>query len=241
MTIAQIDRRRFLQGLTAAGLAAFTTSGVFAQQLVETGTTTEGPFYPDKLPLDTDNDLLVINDSITPAVGEITHLTGRVLTKSGQAVRNAFVEIWQVDQTGSYVHTGGRQPTGFDRNFQGYGRFLSDSKGQYYFRTLKPIDYTLIGIFRTAHIHVAVSQNGRRVFTSQLMVNGHPANARDGVIRNLDPRALKTLLVDFKPQPGSKLGELTANFDIVLGATANELEIGPLRGVAPSSRRPKGG
>jgi protocatechuate 3,4-dioxygenase, beta subunit len=54
-----------------------------------------------------------------------------VLTTSGQPVRNAFVEIWQVDHTGSYVHTGGRQPTGFDRNFQGYGRFLSDSKGQY--------------------------------------------------------------------------------------------------------------
>ena len=242
MTIAQLDRRRFLQGLTAAGLAAFTTPGAYAQQLIETGTTTEGPFYPDKLPLDTDNDLIVINDSITPGVGEITHLTGRVLAKSGQAVRNAFVEIWQVDQTGSYVHTGGRQPSGFDRNFQGYGRFLSDSKGQYYFRTIKPIDYTLIGIFRTAHIHVAVSQNGRRVFTSQLMVNGHPANARDGIIRNLDPRALKTLLVDFTPLPGSKLGELTANFDIVLGATANELEIGPLRGVAPSSRkRPTGG
>ncbi len=241
MTIAQLDRRRFLQGLTAAGLAAFTTPGAYAQQLIETGTTTEGPFYPDKLPLDTDNDLIVINDSITPGVGEITHLTGRVLTKSGQAVRNAFVEIWQVDQTGSYVHTGGRQPSGFDRNFQGYGRFLSDSKGQYYFRTIKPIDYTLIGIFRTAHIHVAVSQNGRRVFTSQLMVNGHPANARDVIIRNLDPRALKTLLVDFTPLPGSKLGELTANFDIVLGATANELEIGPLRGVAPSSRRPTGG
>ena len=240
MTIAQLDRRRFLQGLTAAGLAAFTTPGAYAQQLIETGTTTEGPFYPDKLPLDTDNDLIVINDSITPGVGEITHLTGRVLTKSGQAVRNAFVEIWQVDQTGSYVHTGGRQPSGYDRNFQGYGRFLSDSKGQYYFRTIKPIDYTLIGIFRTAHIHVAVSQNGRRVFTSQLMVNGHPANARDGIIRNLDPRALKTLLVDFTPLPGSKLGELTANFDIVLGATANELEIGPLRGVAPSARRPVG-
>jgi protocatechuate 3,4-dioxygenase beta subunit len=237
MIVSRLNRRHFLHGLTAAGLAAFTTRGVFAQQLVETGTTTEGPFYPDKLPLDTDNDLLIINDAITPAVGEITHLTGRVLTKSGQPVRNAFVEIWQVDHTGSYVHTGGRQPSGFDTNFQGYGRFLSDSKGQYYFRTIKPIDYTLIGIFRTAHIHFAVSQNGRRVFTSQLMVNGHPANARDGVIKNLDARALKTLLVDFKPIAGSKLGELSANFDIVLGATANELELGPLRGVAPSARQ----
>ena len=236
-----LNRRRFLHGLTAAGIAAYTTPGLFAQQLVDTATTTEGPFYPDKLPLDTDNDLIIINDGVTPAVGEITHLTGRVLTKSGQPVRNAFVEIWQTDQTGSYVHTGGRQPTGFDTNFQGYGRFLSDSKGQYYFRTIKPIDYTLIGIFRTAHIHVAVSQNGRRVFTSQLLVNGHPANARDTVVRSLDPGKLKTLLVDFTPLPGSKLGELSANFDVVLGATANELEMGPPRGVAPSARQRKSG
>jgi len=235
------DRRRFLQGLTAAGVAAFTTRGVFAQQLVETATTTEGPFYPDKLPLDTDNDLIIVNDAVTPAVGEITHLSGRVLTKSGQPVRNAFVEIWQTDRTGSYVHTGGRQPTGHDTNFQGYGRFLSDAKGQYYFRTIKPIDYTLIGIFRTAHIHFAISQNGRRVFTSQMLVNGHPANARDGVIKALDRRALETLLVDFKPLPGSKLGELTASFDIVLGATLNELEVGPLRGVAPSTQKRRGG
>ena len=38
------------------------------------------------------------------------------------------------------------------------------------------------------------------------------------------------------------LRELSANFDIVLGATPNELEIGPLRGVAPANRRrPSGG
>ena len=33
------------------------------------------------LVLDTDNDLLILNDAITPAVGEITHLTGKVLTE----------------------------------------------------------------------------------------------------------------------------------------------------------------
>ena len=241
MRVRDLNRRSFLHALAAGGVASFTAPGVFAQQLAETGTTTEGPFYPDVLPLDTDNDLLVINDAITPAVGEITHLTGRVLTRSGQPVRNAFVEIWQVDHTGSYVHTGGRQPTGVDKNFQGYGRFLSDSKGQYYFRTIKPIEYTLIGIFRTAHIHVAVSQNGRRVFTSQLLVNGHPANARDSVVRKLEPRALKTLLVDFTAVPGTKFGELSASFDIVLGVTPNELELGPLRGVAPSNRRRSSG
>jgi len=232
------NRRRFLQGLTLCG-AAFATRGVFAQQLVETATTTEGPFYPDKMPLDTDNDLLILNDGITPAVGQVTYLGGRVLTTAGQPIRNAFVEIWQVDNTGSYLHSGGRQPTGNDKNFQGYGRFLTDSKGQYYFRTIKPIDYTLINIFRAPHIHVAISRNGKRVFTTQLLVAGHPANARDSLIQRMDKRALETLLVEFKPVQGAKIGELTANFDVVLGKTAAEGEDGVLRGVgAPQSRRP---
>jgi protocatechuate 3,4-dioxygenase beta subunit len=226
-------RRQFLRTLAASGpLVLFTRRGLFAAalELTPTASTTEGPFYPDKMPLDTDNDLLIVNDAITPAVGEVSHLTGRVLTMTGQPVRNAFVEIWQVDSTASYVHTGGRQPTGHDRNFQGYGRFLTDSKGQYYFRTIKPISYTLTGIFRTAHIHVAVSRNGRRVFTSQLMVKGHPDNARDSIVRRLDAKALDTLLVDFVPMPGSKIGELAANMDIVLGKTLEELEDGKLGG-----------
>lgn len=239
------ERRRFLRSLGAsAGLVLFDTRGLFAQALTlkHTASTTEGPFYPDKMPLDTDNDLLTINDAITPAVGEITHLTGRVLTATGQPIRNAFVEIWQVDKTGSYVHSKGRQPTGHDGNFQGYGGFLTDSKGQYYFRTIKPISYTLIGIFRTAHIHFAISRNGKRVFTTQMLVKGLPENARDGIIRRLDAAALDTLLVAFNPIKGSGIGELAANFDLVLGKTLEELEDGTLGGGVAISRvqRPKG-
>jgi protocatechuate 3,4-dioxygenase beta subunit len=226
-------RRRFLHALTA-GMAAWATPGVFAQQLKETAGTTEGPYYPDKLPRDTDNDLLILNDAITPAVGQITHLTGRVLTMSGQPIRNAFIEIWQADQTGSYIHSGGRQRTGYDRNFQGYGRFLTDARGQYYFRTIKPISYTLAGAFRAPHIHVAVSRGGRRVLTTQLLVKGDPANARDDLTRYMRPAALDTLLVDFVPLPGSTLRELNASFDVVLGRTAAEGDDGVLRGVAIS-------
>ena len=231
------DRRWFLHSLTV-GIAAFSAPDAFAQHLVETATTTEGPFYPDKLPLDTDNDLLILNDAITPAVGSITLLTGRVLSPSGPPIRNAFVEIWQTDTTGSYVHTAGRQPTGNDRNFQGYGRFLTDAQGRYYFRTIKPVSYTLQGIFRTAHIHFAISRSGRRVFTSQMLVEGEPGNARDGLLRRMSPDALKTLLVPFTPVPASRVGELAANFDVVLGRTAAEDDAGQLRGVAaPLSRR----
>jgi protocatechuate 3,4-dioxygenase beta subunit len=242
---SRADRRQFLNTLSLAGLAALAPRGAFAQKLRETAETTEGPFYPDRLPLDTDNDLLILNDGLTPAVGVITHLAGHVFTSSGLPVRNAFVEIWQTDANGSYVHSGGRQASKpYDANFQGYGRFLSDAKGQYYFRTIKPVEYTLRGMHRCPHIHVAVSQNGRRIFTSQFLVKGDPANVGDTVVRNLDPTALQTLLVDFKALPGSTLGELSANVDIVLGKTFNELQPsskdslkGTAKGLGMSRRR----
>jgi protocatechuate 3,4-dioxygenase beta subunit len=229
-------RRGFLQGL-AAGTALFTTPGLFAEELIATPRVTEGPFYPDKLPLDTDNDLLVINDSITPAVGQITHLTGKILGPTGQAIRNAIIEIWQVDANGAYIHSADSSTGRNDKNFQGYGRFMTDSKGQYYFRTIKPVPYP----GRTPHIHVAVSRNGRRILTTQMLVNGHPQNDGDMVARGVrDPLALETILVDFKPIRESKLGELAANFDIVIGRTFDELAEESIRGGIGRSERDGG-
>lgn len=59
------DRRWFLREFSL-GAALFTVPGLFAEELVRTPAQTEGPFHPDKLPLDTDNDLLLLNDSIPP-------------------------------------------------------------------------------------------------------------------------------------------------------------------------------
>src|SRR5512145_2643946 len=133
-------RRQFLRTLSV-GAAFFTTRGLFAEELMKTPRQIEGPFYPDKLPLDTDNDLLIINDGITPAVGEVTHLTGRILDAKGDPIRNAVVEIWQVDGKGAYLHSGTNNRDKRDRNFQGFGKFLTGSRGDYYFRTIKPVAY----------------------------------------------------------------------------------------------------
>ena len=235
------NRRVFMSSL-ALGAAAVSTPGLFAQALTQTTRTGEGPFYPDKMPLDTDNDLLIVNSSITPAVGEITHLSGRLLSRSGEPVRNAFIEIWQVDSKASYVHTEGANTGGRDSNFQGYGRFLTDSRGQYYFRTIKPVSYTLLNQFRTAHVHFAVSKNGRRIFTTQMHIKDHPDNARDFVLNGIrDVKARETLLSDFRKFEGSKIGELSANFDIGMGYTAVELEDGTMQGGIgkPEGLRPR--
>jgi protocatechuate 3,4-dioxygenase beta subunit len=210
------SRRRVLGGLVGLGAAAVYMPGVFAQTLVDTPRQTEGPFYPDKLPLDTDNDLLIINDAITPAVGAITHLGGRVLDTTGAPIKDAVVEIWQVDNTGAYLHPGSAGHAARDRNFQGFGRFETGSTGEYRFRTIKPVKYP----GRTPHIHVMVKRGGREVLTTQCYVKGDPQNATDGVLRGIrDAAARESVIVEFAPMRGSSIGELAARFDIVLGAT----------------------
>jgi len=211
-----VPNRRLFLG--AAGAAFFTTPGLFADELVKTPKQTEGPFYPNKLPLDTDNDLIIVNDGLTPAVGEITHLTGKVLDEKGNPVRNALVEIWQCDAKGVYLHTGDsdKKQDQQDKNFQGFGRFLTGSTGEYYFRTIKPVPYP----GRTPHIHYKIKKAGKELLVTQCYVKGHAGNSKDGIYNSIrDPKALAAITVDFAPIKESKVGELAARFDLVLGMT----------------------
>ena len=214
-----LSRRRFLNQLAAAaaaGGAGALPAWAFAEELTRTPPQTEGPFFPDKLPLDTDNDLLIINDTVSPAVGEITHLTGRVLDSRGEPVRGAVVEIWQCDQHGAYLHSGTSNRDKRDRNFQGFGRFHTGREGAYYFRTIKPVPYP----GRTPHIHYKIKMKGKDVLTTQCYVKGHPGNERDGIWRSVtDPKQRESITIAFEPIKESKIGELAARFDMVLGWT----------------------
>ena len=207
-------RRGFLLKL-GLGTALFAVPGAFAEELLRTPSQTEGPFYPDHLPLDTDNDLLIVNDGITPAVGDITHLSGRVLDPSGHPVRNALVEIWQVDNNGVYLHSRDTHAAR-DKNFQGFGRFLTGSTGEYYFRTIKPVIYP----GRTPHIHFKIKTKGKEALTTQCYIKGHAQNEKDGIYRSIrDEKARASVTVDFEPIRTSRIGELAARFDVVLGVT----------------------
>ncbi len=217
LTIIACPGRRAFLGACALGASAFTVRGAFAEELDRTPRIQEGPFYPTKLPLDTDNDLVVINDAITPAVGEVTHLSGRVLDSSGSPVRNAIVEIWQCDRDGTYLKAHVDDGAKFDTNFQGYGRFLTGSTGEYYFRTIKPVPYTGRP---AAHIHFKIRRDHKVQLTTECFVKGHPGNERDGIYRRaMSSPGGKRLPVEFAPVPGSRIGELAARFDIVLGET----------------------
>ena len=215
--ISTPSRRVFLSSSLTFGAAMFATRGAFADELVRTPAQTEGPFYPNKLPLDTDNDLIIVNDGITPAVGEVTHLSGRILDAKGDPIRNALVEIWQVDGNAVYLHTGSGNSDKRDGNFQGFGRFLTGSTGEYYFRTINPILYPGR---QAPHIHYKIRRGGKDLLTTQCYIKGHPGNERDGVYRGIrDTKARESVTIDFSPLEDSRIGELAARFDIVLGFT----------------------
>lgn len=212
------SRRRVVEAMAVGG-AFFCVRGLFAEELVRTPPQTEGPFYPDRLPLDRDNDLVIVKDSTTPAVGKITHLSGRILDSRGNPIKGAVVEIWQVDNNGAYLHS--RDPNAGlrDRHFQGYGKFETGSTGEYRFRTIKPVPYP----GRCPHIHFKVRKGERELLTSQCYVKGEPLNDRDGIYRSLrDPKQRDAVTVAFQPMEGSKIGELVARFDVVLGVTPGE-------------------
>jgi len=212
-------RRQVLRGIGASlgSYTLFGIPGVFAEELAKTPRVGPGPFYPRSFPLDSDNDLIIVGDSVTPAIGQVTHLRGSILSQSGEPIRNALVEIWQVDNQGVYQHTASaRRNARADKNFQGFGRFETDSTGEYYFRTIKPVAYP----GRTAHIHFAVKRKGQDRWTTQCYVKGEPRNERDWLYRRVgDQTARELLTVDFVPVEDSRIDELAARFDIVLGVT----------------------
>jgi protocatechuate 3,4-dioxygenase beta subunit len=207
-------RREILTGVAAALVVpALAPLAVASTPLIVTPGQTEGPFYPVKLPADMDADLVRVQGQAAQAVGQITHVTGRVLDKRGQAVKGAMLEIWQCDANGIYNHPGDDGQKRRDAAFQGYGRTTVDGEGRYAFRTIRPVAYP----GRTPHIHFKVHAPGAGRLTTQMYIAGEPQNARDGVLRSIrDAKARESVIVPLQTAGDIEAGALKGTFDIVL-------------------------
>ena len=68
------------------------------------------------------------------------------------------------------------------------------------------------------------------MLTTQLYVKGDPKIKKDGPINRIKDPDLKNMLIkEFKPLKGSKAGELTVNFDLVVGVTPEDPKDDPAR------------
>lgn len=214
------SRRKLLHSLLLT-TGGFITQRVYAEALTLSPRATEGPYYPDHLPLDQDNNLLQIMGNQAPATGIITEFGGRVLDVDGKALSAASVELWQADSHGYYIHSKGA-PKGKERDpqFQGFGKITTNDKGEYRFRTIKPAAYPS----RTRHFHIAVIHNGKRLLTTQLYFAGEPQNEKDGILRRIaDEQQRLSVIREFKPMTNGSQ-ELVATWDIVVGMTPEDPE-----------------
>lgn len=214
-------RRQALAGLVAAGatlLLPVPRKRLAAAQLPLTPPQTAGPFYPDTLPLDSDNDLVQIAGRDGIAKGIVTYVSGRVLASTGRPVSGARIEIWQCDVNGRYHHVrDSRSDRPLDDHFQGYGQATTDATGGYRFRTIRPVAYP----GRTPHIHFVVSAPGIPRLVTQMYIAGEPGNDRDSVLLGVqDPAARAALIVSLRPATDGEPGALAGIFDIVIGQSA---------------------
>ena len=138
-----------------------------------------GPFYPDRMPEDTDNDLVLNGETAIRARGQILNLHGVLVDSQSKPMGGSEIEIWQTDLNGVYIHSGSFGRSRRDQHFQGFGRCRTDSEGRFYFRTIIPVEYP----GRTPHIHMKVLRLRKVLLITQLYIEGHHLNASDFLYR----------------------------------------------------------
>lgn len=118
-----------------------------------------------------------------------------------------MVEIWQTDNSGRYDHSGDEQhPEPIDRNFQYWGKTVTDDDGSYFFKTIKPSPYNDDGDWRTPHVHFKVyCKRNECALTTQMYFVGEELNDQDNHIGAL-PKEKQKLLLTQPEKVGDKFG-----------------------------------
>ena len=184
-----------------------------AQQRRLTPRMTLGPFYPDVLPAERDDDLTTIAGQPGRAAGTLLYVQGRVTDIRGKPLPKARLELWQANAKGRYIHSADTDASGpLDPNFQGYGALLADAQGGYRFKTIMPAPYS----GRTPHLHFIAEAGGQRLVT-QMFFEGEKLNGRDGVFRALDREGQRAVTGTWTGRTGDMEADaLAISWDIVL-------------------------
>ena len=214
------SRRRFIE--MSSGLGGLVASGSLTSLLAQerrilTEEQVLGPFYPISRPLDRDADLTHLRGRRLAAKGQVIHLMGRVVNLQGKPLAGVKLEIWQANAHGRYAHINDQNTAPLDPNFQGYGVQVTDAKGQFRFKTIKPSAYST-GVedwSRPPHIHFYVT-GGHEALVTQMYFPGEPLNAKDRLLQSAGANQA-SLIARVEPAgKGSEPDAQVVTWDIVL-------------------------
>ncbi len=210
------SKRDFLKlglGGLVAGVAtqasAMVCGGLTARQ-------PEGPFYPERDQQDKDNDLTQVVGRGLVAEGEVILIHGQVQDQDCNPVEGALVEIWQACHTGKYNHSADPNTAELDPNFQYWGRAITDSDGNYDFKTIMPGAYPASRDWiRPSHIHCKVQKRGFIELTTQMYFKDSEHLDSDRLFLSVPEEERDTLVIDLKKQEDQEHRQGEFNVTIV--------------------------
>lgn len=215
---ANLERRGLLKGL-GLGLGLLATAGKAQAILDNCGLTPTpkqplGPFYPVAYPLDSNADLTFVDGKLGKALGQVVFLSGVVADEACKPIKGAVVEIWQACVSGRYNHPSDTSDNSLDENFQYFGRVITNEKGEYLFKTIKPGAYLASeNWIRPPHIHFKISLRGYQELITQSYFAGDSLNGKDEILRQLPSGEQDKVIIDFKR---NEKNELLGTFNITL-------------------------
>ena len=211
-----LDRRNWLKlsvGLTAGTIgASFTLAKPNKDTCAVTPRQELGPFPTMKFRSQPDHDIDLTQLKGQPgiATGDIIIVHGNVLDTACKPIAGAIVEIWQANHHGKYRHEyddSGKS----DPNFQGWAQAITNAKGEYRFKTIKP------GLYgrRARHIHYKVSKRGYHELITQLYFDGEERNKTDGILNSFTHEEQMRLMGKSDKTGPIPAYEFTINLDAV--------------------------
>jgi hydroxyquinol 1,2-dioxygenase len=179
-----------------------------------------GPFFREGAPVLPMGAQIVEN----PTAEEIV-IYGSVLANDGTPLPNALIQVWQTSEHGLYDL---QERNGESMDMR--GNFLTGADGGYYFRTVRPLGYSIpmdgpVGEMvsrqkrhgmRPSHIHCLIGAEGYRELVTALYFGDDPNIDSDTVFG-----VSQSLVVDAHEDPGSPVpGRRAVHYDFRLAKAA---------------------
>ena len=178
-----------------------------------TETTVLGPFYVGEHKMTPHG-----TDISAKLPGERMFVQSRVTDLKGKPLAGVPVDVWHADDDGFYDS---QKPSYATQGPSSRARFIADSDGRFFFRTILPCSYPIptdgpVGemihatrrpALRPAHVHFLVAAPGYQPLVTHVFIGGDPNidcdvvfGVKDELIANIEKRT-DPLMPDGKPAP----------------------------------------
>lgn len=159
--------------------------------LFTTASQTTGPFVAISF------EHTIVDDVAPPSVsGDRVIIQGRVIDGDGKPVDDAVIETWQANAHGKYAHPEDTREKLLEPEFKGFGRMLSDAKGGFRLKTIKPgsVDGPDDSL-QAPHLVVIVFMRGLlKHLVTRVYFPDEPSNAADPILALVPPERRSTLI-----------------------------------------------